>query len=226
MRWPDLRADPRSAYPRRMHKKRTESPHVSVPDYLTYEESADVRHEYVRGEIYALTGTTARHNRIVGNIIAHLRAAERGTTCRTYFLDLKVRAAEDVFYYPDVLATCTPHDGSTLTFDDPCLVVEVTSPSTRRTDRGEKVTAYQGIVALKAYLIVEQSRRQVTLYTREIDGWTRVDLLREGEFRLPCPETTLSLDALYDGVDVSALQVGEPEPGENWLIFEAADSVN
>lgn len=198
---------------------------ISVADYLASEEASPTRSEYVRGDVYAMTGGTARHNRIVRNIVVRLSASERGGPCRTYFLDLKVRAAEDIYYYPDVAVTCGPHEGSTQVFDQPCLVVEVASPSTRRTDRGEKLVAYQSIRSLRAYLIVEQHRRQVTYYSRTVDEeWVRRDMVNEGELVIPCPESRLTFEDIYEGVELPPLRVGEQPPVSAWLVFEPVEA--
>jgi Uma2 family endonuclease len=71
-----------------------------------------VRHEYVGGMVYAMVGTTKRHNRIAGNVYARLLAAARGGPCRVYMETIKLRV-EDVIYYPDVMVACGAED------DDP-----------------------------------------------------------------------------------------------------------
>lgn len=75
---------------------------LTVQEYLEMEETASVRHEYVGGMVYAMTGATKRHNRITGNVYARLLAAARGGPCRVYVEAVKLRV-EDVIYYPDVM---------------------------------------------------------------------------------------------------------------------------
>src|SRR5579885_3555656 len=113
---------------------------LTVAEYLAWESSSPRRHEYVRGRVYAMSGMKARHNAIVTNIHRHMWPNRGG--CAVYVIDLKVRAAEDRFYYPDCVVVCSPHDVEASILDNPCLVVEVTSRSTRRVDRGEKLDAY------------------------------------------------------------------------------------
>jgi Uma2 family endonuclease len=162
-----------------------------------------------------MSGTTARHNQIVTNIYTRLRAAARGGPCRAYVIDLKVRAGHDRIYYPDGVVVCTPHAGDTLIFDDPCLIVEVTSRSTRRLDHGEKMDGYLGIPSLRGYLIAEHDRRRVTLHARAAAGeWQRTELLASGRLDLPCPASSLSLDEIYEGVELPPLRVSE-EPDDD-----------
>ena len=174
---------------------------LTVAEYLKLEESAMVRHEYVGGEIFATVGATKWHNRIIGNISGRLWSAARGGACRVYSESVKLRVADDVIYYPDVMVACGPEGDDPLVEDDPCLVVEVVSPSTETTDRREKLAAYKRIPGLRAYLIVSQDRRWVESHLRGEDGvWRRGDLLDEGRFSVPCPETDLFLAEIYEGL--------------------------
>ena len=154
---------------------------LTIDEYLTLEGSATVRHEYVGGEIFAMVGATKRHNRIMGNIYGRLWGTARGGPCRVYSESVKLRVADDVIYYPDVMVACGPEGEDPLIEDDPCLVVEVVSPSTETTDRREKLAAYKRMPGLRAYLIVSQARRWVESHFRSEDGvWRRGDLVDEG----------------------------------------------
>lgn len=128
---------------------------LSVDEYLQREERAGVRHEYVAGFVYAMTGATVRHTRIIGNIYSWLRTAAASGPCLALFQDIKVRIADERFYYPDVVVACSDIDEDSVFLREPCLIVEVTSPSTRATDRREKLIAYGDIVTLQTYLIVD-----------------------------------------------------------------------
>jgi Uma2 family endonuclease len=179
-------------------------PHGSlkIDEYLALEESATVRHEYVGGEIFAMVGATKRHNRIIGNISGRLWGAARGGACRVYSESVKLRVADDVIYYPDVMVACGPEGDDPFVESDPCLVVEVVSSSTETTDRREKLAAYKRMPGLRAYLIVSQDRRWVECHLRSDDGvWRRGDLVDEGRFSTPCPETNLSLAEIYEGLE-------------------------
>jgi len=205
-----------------MGKNQSPAGFVNLDDYLSFENASPRRHEYVAGRVYTMMGATARHNHIASNIHAHLRSATRNGPCRAYIIDLMVRAARDRVYYPDGVVVCTPHAGDTLMFDEPCLIVEVTSRSTRRVDHGEKADAYLAMPSLRGYLIAEHDRRRVTLYSRASEGeWNRAEHLASGVLQLPCPQTPLTLDEIYEGVELPPLRVGE-EPNEDedtWLEF-------
>jgi len=99
---------------------------------------------------------------------------------------------------------------------EPSVVVEVTSPSTRATDRREKLEAYQRIPSLKLYLIVEQRRRQVFVYTRAANGeWPREELAGSGEVAIAPLAARLTLDEIYEDVPLPPLTVGEDD-AEEW----------
>ncbi len=172
---------------------------MSVEDYLEMEKTATVRHEYVAGEVYAMTGASRRHNRIAGNVYRRLADAAAGGPCRVYMETVKLR--KDIFYYPEVMVACGSEPENPYYEDAPCLVVEVVSPSTESTDRREKLAAYKRVPGLKAYLILDQERMRVERHFRDEEGaWLRADLVEEGRFSVPCPEMSLALAEIYEGL--------------------------
>ena len=180
---------------------------LTVDEYRALEATSQLRHEYVRGAVRAMTGVSRRHIRIMLNIARRLMdAADSG--CRVYVNDLRVRVDEDVFYYPDVVVSCEEPDDSHEEAA-PCFVVEVLSPSTEATDRHEKAVYYARKPGLQSFLLVHQHDRRVERYHRDDDGaWRRDDITGSGEVTVPCPATILTLDEIYDGV--------EREGGEPW----------
>jgi Uma2 family endonuclease len=188
---------------------------MTVEQFLAFERGSARRHEYVAGHVYLMTGTTTRHNQIALNIHSRLRTLARDRGCMAYALDLMVRAG-DRFYYPDGVVVCAPHTGDTLLFEAPCLVVEVTSRSSRRTDHGEKLDAYLRIPSLRGYWIAEHNRRSVAVYTRGSDGtWAREEAVGAGSLEVPCVSGTLTLDEVYEGVEMPPLSVREEYEGED-----------
>lgn len=182
---------------------------MTVEEYLAFEAASETKHEYVAGEVYAMSGVTRRHARIVTNLVFRLRAAAQGGPCDV-LTEVKFRPRRDRFYYPDVMVVCTPGGDDDLVVRDPCLVVEVTSPATARIDRGEKLDAYRKSAPLQAYLVVDHRRRRVERHWRDTSGtWRREEVTGDERIALPCPEITLVLDEIYEGVERS---VGEAEP--------------
>lgn len=174
---------------------------LRVEDYLTLERQATVKHELVGDEMHAMAGASRRHSLVTGNAFAALRDGARDGDCRIHHSDMKVRIG-DTFYYPGVVVACGREPDDDDIEDEPCLVVEVTSPSTQVTDRREKLAAYQSIATLHAYLIVAQDRRWVTHYVRDDAGrWQKGDLVEDGCLELACPpRSKLRLQDIYAGV--------------------------
>ena len=173
---------------------------------MELERTSELRHEYVAGEIHAHAGGTRGHNKISANILAALWNAAREGDCQVYGSDMMLRTTKDVFYYPDVMVVCPsedePDNDEALFEDSPCLVVEVTSPSTENIDRREKLLAYRSITSLKAYLIVDQRELRVERHWRDESGrWWRAEAVgTEGIVPVPCPETELTLPQIYEGL--------------------------
>lgn len=175
---------------------------LTIEEYLELEETAEIRHEYVGGNVYAMTGATKRHNRIVGNIYRRLADAAEDGPCRVYVEGVKLQVASDVIYYPDVMVACGP-DNDPLIEDDPCLVVEVVSPTTETVDRREKFLAYRQLPNLQAYLIVSQDRGWIEHHFRDEGGeWRRDDIVEKDSFSVPCPPgARLMLNDVYRGLE-------------------------
>ena len=191
-----------SKHPRRL---------LTLEEYLAFEERSPVRHEYVAGEVYAMSGETTRHNLIALNVASALRAAARSRGCRVFMEGVKVQVLDRV-YYPDVMVACGEAADVELIVEAPSLLVEVTSRSTRATDRREKLEAYRRIPSLQVYLIVDQRRRHVLAYTREPSGeWAREEHLGDGTIAIPFLARSLSLAEIYEDVPLPPMTVGEEE---------------
>lgn len=190
---------------------------MTVEEYLAFEVESPVKHEYVAGELFAMSGVTTRHNLINLNLAQLFRATARARGCRVFMAEVMLRAANDRFYYPDVVVACGSAGDVERIVDQPTIVVEVTSPGTRATDRREKLEAYRRISSLKAYVIVEQRRRQLLLYARMANGeWSREEILGSGEIVIAGLGLRLTLDEIYEDVPLPPLSVGEDDDRDEW----------
>lgn len=175
--------------------------------YLAMEARSPVRHEYIAGQIYAMTGVTRRHNTIAGNLYIALRQHLAGKPCDTFLGEVKL-AIERVqaYYYPDIMVTCrpeeTPRDDTARVVGDAVLVVEILSPSTEGIDRREKSRNYRMLDGLKEYVLVSQDRQRVEVYRREGDiGWLHVDYEPGDTLEFASVGLSLPMTALYAGTD-------------------------
>ena len=175
-----------------------ELPLVTLADYLAAEDVSEVRHEWVGGRVYAMSGGTERHGLMAGEVSAALRAGVRAAGCR-YFQEGQRLFADRASYYPDVFVVCGPR-GHAQYETDAVLVVEVLSPSTRHTDRREKTKAYASLPSLQLYVLVDPDRRHVEVAEPTPEGlrWTSYG---PGGV-VTTPYGPLSVDDLHASLDV------------------------
>ena len=174
------------------------SPHTSEADYLATELLSQEKHEYAGGQVFAMAGTSIRHNRIALNVAIALNA-NATADCRVSISDVKFKAKQ-LYYYPDVMVACTSNTDLHCE-TKPCLIVEVLSDSTEAIDRGEKMHNYQRVPELECYLLVSQNERRVDVYTRAGAFWRFESLVDDAEIALSCPEMRLSLAAIYQRIE-------------------------
>ena len=179
---------------------------LTVEEYLKFEQDGEIRHEYVAGQIYAMTGSSREHNLIATNLISSLRPHLRGGSCRGFVSDMKVEIQTrsqraDFFYYPDVVVTCDPQDRERYFLTSPCLVIEILSPSTQATDKREKRINYQTIESLQEYVLVSQDEIKVEVYRRDDNGnWTVETLGKDDDLSLNSVGLTLTMADIYEDV--------------------------
>jgi Uma2 family endonuclease len=178
---------------------------VTVEDYLALEAAADAKHEYLGGVVHAMAGATFQHSVIASNVLGLLVAQLRGKSCRALSSDFKIRiklGTQSRFYYPDASVVCTPVSPGDVFHDDPVVVVEVLSPSTRRIDLGEKKDAYLSIPSLLAYIVIEQESPAVIVFRRVENRFVREVCARlESTISLAEIDATLPLDQVFDSAE-------------------------
>jgi Uma2 family endonuclease len=150
--------------------------YITPEEYLEGEPLADIKSEYVNGEVEAMAGASDQHVTISGNAFALLKAHLRGSGCRAYISDMKVRVdADNAFYYPDVVVSCDADDQQPeqdYAKRHPKLIIEVLSPSTADKDRGSKFASYRKLPSLEEYLLIDQNDYYIELFRRQNgDEW-------------------------------------------------------
>ena len=176
----------------------------TVDEYLAYEEESGIKHEYIDGEIYAMSGGTVNHSRIIMSVSGLLFQQLRGTNCSPFPSDMRIKLNDSKYVYPDLSVVC----GKPVTTDEkrtmltnPILVVEVTSPSSKKYDMNAKAEMYFSLSTLKAYLVIEQNRAFAQLYTFKDDEWIlkKFDHI-EDTINLPMINAALSLSEIYENI--------------------------
>lgn len=139
---------------------------MTVEEYLQLEERATLRHEYINGAVYAMSGPTLVHNRITFQFATALSGRLGNGACKVFLNDVKLRldlGSDTIFYYPDVVVACRPEEWGANFVRNPKLVVEVLSPSTQHIDRREKSLNYHR-AAIEEYVILSQTERRAVLH--------------------------------------------------------------
>ena len=202
----------------------------TIADYLAWENEQPERHEFYRGEIFAMVGARRVHGLIGLNLGASLKAHLKGSPCRAFVEGMKVQVADDAVFYPDVFVTCDERDLRTeMIFRHPKLVIEVLSDSTQaesttgrsRVDssplgggdgplpppggvyhRGLKFAAYRALDSLQEYVLVDPDTRRVEVYRRNERGLFELhDQTGREAVEFACVGFTLPMAEVFDGVE-------------------------
>jgi Uma2 family endonuclease len=190
---------------------------VSLQEYLVWEERAQTKHEYYRGEIFAMAGATIQHNRIVMNFAARLHQLLEGKACEVFASDLRVRInAVDLSTYPDVLIVCGGVQADTVdtkAIVNPRVIVEVLSESTKDYVTGRKFEFYQTLKSLVEYIIVDQTEPKLIHYVRQDDGTWRYRLIlgMEAKISLDSIGCDVPFNAIYRNVEFQQITESQPD---------------
>jgi Uma2 family endonuclease len=176
----------------------------SEEQYLDFERHAASRSEFYRGHVLAMAGGSPAHARLCANIIGVLYAALRGKPCQASSSDQRLATPDRLFTYPDVGVYCGSIEllpGTTDVATNPTVLVEVLSDGTRAYDCGDKLQKYQEIPSLRAVLLVEPGRAEVSLVLRGATGWKRETIAGlDAVARLEAISVDLPLREVYAGV--------------------------
>jgi len=175
---------------------------MTVEAFLDWEIQQELKHEFDGFRPVAMTGVSGAHSRIQVNLLGLLFNALRGHRCQPHGSDLKVQVAGRI-RYPDAFIVCTPVSSTALVVHDPIVVFEILSPSTSDKDHFEKNLEYRDTPSIQRYVMLEQSRPGVTVFSRTGDDWVGHVLDGDGDLALPEVGITLRMAELYEGVTFS-----------------------
>jgi len=184
---------------------------MTPQEYLDWEEQQPIKYEYMKGEVFAMTGGILPHNSIAINLTSALKNHLRGKGCKVFMADAKVGVSQNgPFHYPDVMVSCDPQDQKARKIIyHPCLIVEVLSPGTEAFDRGQKFRNYRQIESLKEYVLIEADRLNVECYRINEKGkWeltaysleTKTANDTELEVDFPCVDFRCPISLIYEDV--------------------------
>lgn len=182
---------------------------IAANEYLALERESSEKHEFAFGEIFAMTGASVTHGRIVTNLVRVLGNQLLERPCDVFTSDLRLCVdPKNRYAYPDIIVICGKPQFLDNQFDtllNPDLIVEVLSDSTRNYDRGEKFQQYRSIPSFREYLVVEQAKIHVERYSKQPDGtWSlwETDLL-DGVVQLSSIGVAIQVSDIYRRTDLS-----------------------
>lgn len=177
----------------------------TIEEYLEMENVATEKHEYYKGEIFAMSGAKLHHNIIATNILAKLHHKLEGKPCRPFGSDMRIHIPKNtLFTYPDISVMCgeiESRDNDDMNFINPTVIIEVLSPSTKNYDRGEKFRLYRDIPSLKEYILVDSESISVEAFHINSSGHWELSEYRDISYSLNIRaiDVVLSLSEIYAG---------------------------
>ncbi|MBO9199089.1 MULTISPECIES: Uma2 family endonuclease [Niastella] len=180
--------------------------YVSPQEYLEMERESPIKHQYLDGEVVAMSGASLAHNYIVGNLLREIGGFLKGKSCRINPSDLRISIPPANSYtYPDATIICGKPEMEDDKFDtarNPSVIFEVLSGSTKDYDKGNKFLYYQRIPALKEYILIDSFKKYAVIYTRQSTDLWKVETFEAENSTLPIKtiDYKLSFDDLYSDV--------------------------
>ena len=154
--------------------QRAVTTNMAEADYLDMERLSEEKHEYYRGEAFAMVGATREHNLIAMNVFRELGNQLRGRECRAYPSDMRLKIEETGKYvYPDAMIVCGEEafaDDKRDTLTNPVAIIEILSESTEGYDRGVKFSHYRKLASLSEYILISQDEEKIERYAKQDTG--------------------------------------------------------
>jgi Uma2 family endonuclease len=182
--------------------------HLTIEEYLDFEESSEEKHEYFQGEVFAMAGAGDPHNEIFSNLFLELGSQLKGKGCRPYGSDKRLHIPENtLFTYPDISIYC----GEKKKFEKnentslmPTVLIEILSPSTKNYDRGGKFKLYRDIPSLKEYVLVDSESISVEIFRlNSVNHWELEEYKSiEQSLVIEALNVTLSLRDIYEHTEL------------------------
>jgi Uma2 family endonuclease len=182
--------------------------YVSQETYLAMERTSQEKHEYFKGEVFAMSGASPQHNLISYNINRIVAPFIHNKGCKLFGSDFRVHIPENSLYtYPDFSIVCGDYKSSVMYSDNlttPAVIIEILSKSTRDYDRGTKFSLYREIKTLKEYILVDSTRIFVELFRKqEDDNWLLSEFKQlTDSFVISTIGLTLQLKDVYEDVSI------------------------
>ena len=185
--------------------------HMTFEEFSRWDDGTDMRYELIDGFPVAMAPPAEAHRILAVRLVSCIDAALAGRRpCNAQIEPGVVRPDRaDSYYVPDIAVTCEPNESGPQAVVDPILIVEILSPSTKRTDRRLELPAYQTVESVREIMLIDADSHHGELYRRENDRWP-IQLVRGVEATLFPTTVDLwnAMSELYEGIAISAMTAG------------------
>lgn len=177
---------------------------MTAVQYLLWEAEQKERHEFFRGEVFAMAGGSPRHSALTAAVTIELGLALRGGNCRVLSADQRIASrANEHYVYADASVVCGPLElapGTTDVLTNPSVIVEVLSRRTEAYDRGLKWESYRDLSSVRDYVLLSQTTPRVEHYRREASGEWHYRVVEAGGGVTLSNGASIAIDTIYSGV--------------------------
>ena len=174
--------------------------------FIEFERKSFIKHEYLDGKIFDMSGASILHNTISINLTTTVSNKLKGKNCRPFGSDLRIHIPiNSLFTYPDLSIVCDEIETTDDNFDtvtNPTVIFEILSASTRDYDLGKKFMLYRQIPSLKHYVMIDSEEVRVIIYSRNIDEtWILKEMTDiNAVFKISAIAISLDLQTIYEKV--------------------------
>jgi Uma2 family endonuclease len=177
---------------------------LTLQAYLDWENNQPERHEFYRGEVFAMAGGRRSHGRVTANIVRHLGNQLEGAHCQVFSESMKIQIADDTILYPDVFVTCDRQDLQTdMIFRAPTLIIEVLSSPTQAYDRSQKFALYRRLPSLKEYVLIDPDTRRAEVFRINAEGlFVLLDMSESEMLELNSIDCRVAITEVFAGIDI------------------------
>lgn len=173
----------------------------TLNEYFELEKNSIIKHEFVNGKIFPMPGEAKEANEIATNLIVLMKPILRKKGFKIYEHDVRTIVRANIYRYPDVVVNHITDDSDKFHIKEPILIVEVASEDSSKTDRETKLQEYTHIKSLQYYIIIDQNKMLVEMYSRHEKRWFYDSFLLPSDIiELPIFDIDLSLADIYEDV--------------------------
>lgn len=179
---------------------------LTEEEYLEFENTSEVKHEFYNGEIFAMSGASVPHNIIHSNVFIEIGSRLKGKKCKPFGSDLRIYIEKNSLYtYPDISIICGEILKANKPFDsvvNPSVIIEVLSDSTKNYDRGDKFRLYRDIEVLEEYILIDSTSLLVEKFKKQLDGTWVLTVFEsiDQTIKIETIQETFDLSEIYNGV--------------------------